>query len=70
VLEDDDIERRFRSVDGRIDATRAQIDDLQLELTAQLDGARHDLVRLVASGLLVSMLVIGIMCLVIVAVVH
>jgi integral membrane sensor domain MASE1 len=63
VLEDDDVRRRFRSVDDRIEATRAQIDNLRLELSRQIEETCRALVRLVVRGVLVSTLVVGIMCL-------
>jgi hypothetical protein len=63
VLEDNEVKGRFRSVDDRIEATRAQIDNVRLVLSAQLDQARRDLAVLVLRALLLSTVVVAMMCL-------
>lgn len=41
------VDGQLRAVDARVDATRSQLDVLQLELSGKIDAARRDMGRLV-----------------------
>ena len=56
------VDRRFRAVDDRVDATRNQIDLLRMDLSDKIDAARRDMGRLVLLWVLGSTLITAGLC--------
>ena len=54
---------RFRSIDGRLDASRQQIDHARLQLSSQIERSRRELGRIVLLGLLATVVSTGGLCL-------
>jgi hypothetical protein len=56
-------EKRFGSIDNRLDEARTHVDHLRLQLSSQIDHAKADMGRIVLLGLLGTVVCTAALCL-------